>query len=471
MKLEPRMISLVEGCSGRTVVWVDDRVMLTRQNLHNISADSRHKSLNEKALWAIPASYGKALATLRAFAYGDEAFHASARKIIEVCNIRGHNLKLVDFRTAHSIIRADHDCLYLFDLQNITEALGFTDLGEGKTDENWIWAIYGAELAKHYQIPPHRFRFASRYSGERGISDSSPGKRTEDIVLEALKQIYPDVFKTSADIYAHSVRLDDSLEELALQMNAFLTLNGHHKNPKISDAIAFALSPPGGRWEHNELKPKNQSKPQGAQCVAFAKWLNTTIECESALALLLAPNRQDATAWSVDPINGRTMSADVLRALCVNLGVKLEVNSSLKELYLPMQPGFPFLLAFAALMGEMADDPDYYEPTKVAMDSFNDGFSLRVYLNPKVAVKGKKVSATKFCAAYASGLAQGVKNLPRAERLVSLHVVRLAHGIVDLEGEVDATKMSFFTGTSSPVVDVLPDEQAHVINIIWPRKP
>lgn len=460
MNSASRTISLVNEFVGQTVIWADDRVLLSKSEVAEIL--QRHPEVESSAFWQMNRSWSRSIKAGLAITYGERNFHESASMIIATCKAHSRNLKLVDFRTAHEICREDGDYLYLLDLQNLCEPLGFTRLTNGETDERWNWAIYGAEFAKCYEISSHRFRFASRYSGERGISETDK-RKTEDIVFEALKNIYPALFRIAADVAVHSIRFDD-VNELQEQLGTFFTLNSHYRDPRISDAIAFALSPPGGTWQHNELKPK------GTQCAAFQKWIRKTVACESAMALFLGPNQQ--MPWSVNPTVSRPIAPDVLAAVCAKVGVDVQIQPSIREIGLPIQPGVPFILSLGALIGTMKTDPDYHAPQRLEMSADNGRFSLRLVLDKRQKMPGKAISPQKLVDAYNVALQKhksGTLEFEDGQRLISLHLVRLTHGLIQLEHQIDKTKQPFFAGTPVPVADVSADEINSAIILSWPR--
>jgi hypothetical protein len=452
-----RRIDIITGNPGKTVFWVDDRVLLTTEECAKIEA--RHSATGRP--WAMGCDWVRKMQNPdELLTYGDEAFRKSGKCIIDVCNSHKRNLALVDFRTAHLIVRQATDALYLLDLQNLTEPLGYVDLGGGKTDKDWNWLIYGAEFAKHYNIPPHRFRFASRYRGEKRASEGDI-RRTEDIVREALSDAYPGIFGTDTQVMDHSLRLD-SPDDLEVPLGVLFSLNGYHGDALIDDAIAFAFSPPGGTWTHNDLAKG------GSQYCAVTNWLGRGVDDESIKGLLLAPQEPGATPWSIAPRISRSILVADLKTFCSKLNVSVECEPTVGEkIGLPMQPGLPFLLALAALIRAMDADKNYHPPSAITLGADNDHFLLKLVLNTAERVSGKVGSATRLVEQYQNALKDHAKlALSQAEHLTSLHLVRLTHGIVARLPHILRTeKMSLLEGSSSPVATVM--AEANTVTIKW----
>lgn len=439
-----RQIELVTGASGRTVVWADDRVMLTADEINAIRSDSRHSSLQSSSVWPLPSNYARQLSEARLPPFGPAAFHLAAKTIIKACAEQNWNLVLVDFRTAHRIAAEDADRLWLLDLQNITQSLGYSVLDRsGTTDQDWNWLIYGAQFAKQYNIPLQRFRFCTRYRGEQRLSEGDV-RKTEDIVAELLRTTYPELADDNS-ISAISLRIDNANAQLARQLVAWFDLNTYHRCRLINDAVVFA-STPGSAWEHNLLRSG------GSQHDLIRKWLGVdSLSVNSAKALFLGHNSDGKDPWKVEvsQTGGYHISRDVLTAVLSKVGMTVELALPAGEMQLPTQAGLPFLLSVRALLYEIEIDPEYYPPKAVTLREQGGENILRVTLNPSRR-DGLPIDVQRLADAFEVARTTGNSGVHTTTR----RLVDLVYGKVELCHPIQGAQSAFFLGASAPAISI-----------------
>lgn len=458
------MIDLIKGYN-RTVVWADDRVLLSPADIKRIL--DANPAETPATLWTMDAGWAQSVANGEMPEdYPDNSFAESAVAMVTNCRQHGFNLRLVDFRTAHQIMKEGGDHLYLLDLQNVTQALGWTELSDGTNDSppRWNWLIYGAELAKHYHIPRNRYRFCTRFRGEKRVDDSK-ARKIEDIVMSALLGI----FRNDADVMNHSLRLDN-IEELQTGLGEFLAANTLHGDPKVNDAIMFACFPPFTHWHHDFLQP--QFGPEGQEKVGILnecirEWLSLDqLDGLSAKSIFRSDGDQRKMPdWQVKPMLGYLLTVGVFEAICTKLGFAVQIDNSVGDtMRLPTQPGLPFLLALAVLVWQMNEDEDHHGPRTIHLSKVND--PLRYTLRLALARTRKRdqlpVDFKKFETAWNT----------RNGNMTVGRLTDLLHGrlVVTLPPAVTQAT-PFFNGTNEPAVSIMIEtSETPAIVIEWPPR-
>lgn len=422
-----KILPIIGGFGGRTVLWVDDRVQLTIPEQEQIK--KVHPSVDVSALWPMNENWKKAVRNSEDdFVAQDADYQKSATAITKLCEKYRYNLTAADFRAAHELVREDNQSyLFLLDLQNLTEPMGYTTLADGTSDASWNWEVYGAVFAKHHRIPAHRFRFCTRYSRDTA---------RQDAVVAACR----DLVSNDTAFVNQSIPL--SIERgVAERFEEFLKLNSFHEDPAINDAIVFTSAPPHfPYWNHNELQPTHNGV-EGRHNKALRTWLAMdSIDEHSAKALMYS----GVHGWRVNPTkSGRQIAGSVIGAACRKIGFDLEVDSN-KRFRLPSEPGIPFLIALGNVIWQMRECERTHPPTKITLSQIDGQHCVRLELNPNNKKDATPINMDKFETLFRSR--KGNETCARLRELEQVKVFQ--------ENPLDGDPAKCFSGTTKNAVTI-----------------
>ncbi|MCG3148947.1 MAG: hypothetical protein PCFJNLEI_02399 [Verrucomicrobiae bacterium] len=302
-----KRIDLVTDFNGVTVVWVDDRVLLSDNESRTI-ADSdwgRQHKVTPADVVSINNVWTDAVRRNAVDELGEtisQNFAAAAIALIGVCRELCCNLSLVDFRTAHEECFGQHNTLFLLDLQNLTWPLGFMLVNGANIDSPWDWGLYGAHCVKHYDLAKSRYRFLSRFRTDKA---------------DAVSQLLSIHFEDYAEVELWSLR-HDLPAPLTKHFREFVQKYLIHDDPQVVDMLLWFVDLP----LTTDAAANHRSLGTGEALMRVRKRLGNSFNPESAKALF-----QGGDGWSCKPIPEYAISVSDLKATCEALKFSVEAVS------------------------------------------------------------------------------------------------------------------------------------------------
>ena len=373
-----KMFRFLEGETGPTVVWVDDRALLSQEECRLITQDKGQSVESLNSSWATAVVEGTWPTMM--FTGTLQNFAEAASMLMSICREMHCNLVLTDFRTAHAEkLLAGSENIFLLDLQDDTGSLGASTLSDGSTDAAWNKELYGARCVEYYGIPKARYRFITRY---------------RSLHSDDVKGILSHQFDDDSEVYAHSLRLDD-LTSLNRNLRKFLDDTMVHESVAISSALLWFSglpltdpSSPASEEKERAADANHNSLGEGDALGKIRKSLGSTaFSGESAKGLF-----HSSSPWAcIARPNGYLIRKDDVLLLLKHLDLRVDMDlppSTKQLLKLPCQPGLSFLISLKALSHAMEHCDKFLPPTRMTLsvtkvDATHVAYQLALLLAPR----------------------------------------------------------------------------------------
>jgi len=443
-------LELLTNQPGKTIVWVDDRVLLTHDEVnacgHAGATPMDLISLNRRWSTAVLDTEGSVdIVGL------DAPFINVAKALLACCKKFQHNLLMMDFRTAHANGHfASQNNLLLLDLHDATKTLGVTYLRDGSSDANWNRELYGAHCVKHYDIKKCRYRFLTRFRA--GSADG-------------VAALLPHHFQTDDKMMGHALRVEEEhTDALQAAFEHFLEDNAISECPCVSASLNWFKEAPitGNRNDDHE------SLEEGDALEFIQRTISQDYLGESAKSILLVPNG----GWTCRSGAGYRIAVGDLVASLSSLGVECQTAlNPTSEVSLPCQPGLPFVLSVASAHYAMSHKKDYKPPRSVSLSVDASGGNKKTWKMTLLleSVSGDERPITTLqplrnaMEVVRSGTDPNGRCSRTAQRLVGIEECKVGYR------NSREPRFAICDGVTPSCVCVTPVDRPLAIEITWPR--
>lgn len=450
---------LIQGYDGITVVWVDDRVLVERDDLEkltSIGVQADSASCMDEAWFT--AVVGQDIAAIDGMVIAEQQKYATiALGLMEVCEEYNLNLILVDFERAHDRWFRSPNAIFLLDIQNLMKPLGRFFQNEKIEDANWDWDLYGLYCAVEYGMPISRFRFLTRF-------------RTQ--IAGNLPTWANPPFSDYREFEETAVLLDANVTVVKQRIRKFIQGNLLHEDRHITEMLLWFSSLP--LTEDGEANHTRVLGDEDVLARITRKFNTPGTKPDSAKALALGYGN-----WPVcrSESDSYSLQVSVFLGVLNSLGlaeVQPEGLSITDWLRLPCVPGLPMLFALKALTHEMDQCPRYFGPTAITIALIRriglpSEYCIRLFL----AEKDRDGSAVDMTAFVKSFKEWDTAERPPSER----HQTRQRIGdllrckLTVKGGYSPPGKPLFLSGADSDVLRVEFNENPSRIEFYWEAQP